>query len=114
MLPLVLALPLLALGTVAPAPADTADAVANDNRRAAGSVERDTLVVRLVATRARWRIHEETGPAFAVLAFAEEGRAPTIPGPLLRAQAGAPVRVLVRNPLADTLVVHGLGARGDG
>jgi manganese oxidase len=103
----------LALAAVI-ATGDTADAAANDNRRPAGRVERDTLVVRLVARTARWRIHEDTGPAFAVLAFAEEGAAPSVPGPLLRARTGTPMLVSVRNPLAGALVVYGLGARGDG
>jgi FtsP/CotA-like multicopper oxidase with cupredoxin domain len=106
---------LLALLLQAPVGAgSTPAALPNDNRTPAGQRVGDTLVLRLVVARVRWHIHAETGPAFDVLAFAEEGHAPTIPGPLLRVRAGTPVHVTVRNPLADTLVVHGFGTRGDG
>ena len=107
----------LALLVQAGAPArvdSTPVALPNDNRTPAGFHVGDTVAVRLVAGRVRWHIHAETAPAFDALAFAEEGRAPTIPGPLLRVRAGTPVRVTVRNPLADTLIVHGIGTRGDG
>ena len=95
-------------------PAPAAAALPNDNRTPAGRRIGDTLVLRLVATPVRWYIHTAREPALDVLAFAEDGSAPTIPGPLLRVRAGTPVRVAVRNPLPDTLVVHGLGTRGDG
>ena len=105
----------LLLQAGAPVRGDSSQAaLPNDNRTPAGVRVGDTLVLRLVVARVRWHIHAELGPSFDVLAFAEEGRAPTIPGPLLRVRAGTPVRVTIRNPLADTLVVHGLGTRGDG
>ncbi|HJU76115.1 MAG TPA: multicopper oxidase domain-containing protein [Gemmatimonadaceae bacterium] len=84
----------------------------NDNRSPAGRMERDTLVLRLHVTPANWHILGDSNPAFHVLAFAEEGRPPTIPGPLIRVQTGTPIRVHLRNPLDDTLVVRGLGDRG--
>ncbi len=83
--------------------------VANDNRRPAGRMERDTLVLRLTVTPASWHILGENEPAFTVLAFAEDGKPPTIPGPLIRVRVGTPVQVWLRNPLADTLIVRGLG-----
>ena len=90
------------------------DATANDNRTAAGVRNGDTLVLRLVAMQATWRINGEKDPGFRVLAFAEQGKAPTIPGPLVRVRAGTPIVATVRNPLPDTLIVTGLGPRGDG
>ncbi len=46
-----------------------------------------------------------------VQVFAEEGRLPQIPGPLLRAPEGTRIVVSVRNTFSDTtLVVHGLRA----
>jgi len=74
----------------------------------------DTLVLRLVVSRVAWYIHTQKDPALTVLAFGEEGHAPSIPGPLLRVRAGMPVRVTLRNPLRDSLIVHGFGSRGDG
>jgi manganese oxidase len=89
-------------------------AVANDNRTPAGTMVGDTLLLRLVVGFVAWHIHDETDGAFSVLAFAEEGKPPTIPGPLIRVAAGTPIHVAVRNPLTDSLIVHGLGTRGDG
>ena len=87
-------------------------AVANDNRVAAGRVENDTLVVRLTIRPADWHILGDTAPAFRVLAFAEEGKLPTIPAPLIRMTVGTPTSIHVRNPLDDTLIVRGLSGRG--
>jgi FtsP/CotA-like multicopper oxidase with cupredoxin domain len=84
----------------------------NDNRVPAGRMERDTLVLRLTVTPADWHILGDSDPAFHVLAFAEEGKPPTIPGPLIRVRAGTPVQVHLRNPLDDTLIVRGLSERG--
>jgi FtsP/CotA-like multicopper oxidase with cupredoxin domain len=83
-------------------------AVANDNRTRAGTMVGDTLALRLTVTPVAWHILGDSEPAFTLLAFAEEGKAPTIPGPLIRVRLGTPVRVTVRNPLDDTLVVRGL------
>ena len=88
-----------------------ATAVANDNRTPAGVWQGDTLVLRLVAQEAVWHLHDEKDGAFHVPAFAEEGKPASIPGPLLRVRAGTPVRVIVRNEIADTLFVRGLTAR---
>jgi FtsP/CotA-like multicopper oxidase with cupredoxin domain len=86
-------------------------ALPNDNRTSAGSYVGDTLVLRLTVTPVKWYFLGDDGPSFIVLAFAEEGKPPIIPGPLIRVHAGTPVRVTVRNPLDDTLIVHGLGER---
>jgi FtsP/CotA-like multicopper oxidase with cupredoxin domain len=83
-------------------------AVANDNRTRAGTMVGDTLALRLTVTPVAWHILGDSEPAFTLLAFAEEGKAPTIPGPLIRVRLGTAVRVTVRNPLDDTLVVRGL------
>ena len=72
-------------------------------------MERDTLVLRLTVMPASWHILGEHEPAFTVLAFAEDGKQPTIPGPLIRVRVGTPVHVWLRNPLDDTLIVRGLG-----
>jgi FtsP/CotA-like multicopper oxidase with cupredoxin domain len=87
-------------------------ASANDNRTPAGTQFRDSLVVRLTVERASWHILGDSNPAFTVAAFAEEGKPPSIPAPLLRVRIGTPVHVVVRNTLDDTLMVHGLSERG--
>ena len=98
----------LALISARPATERLESAVANDNRTPAGTMVADTLLLRLTVTPVAWHLLGDSAPAFTVLAFAEEGKAPSIPGPLIRARVGTPVRVTVRNPLDDTLVVRGL------
>jgi hypothetical protein len=71
-------------------------------------MQHDTLALRLTVTPVRWHILGDDAAAFTVLAFAEQGRSPTIPGPLIRVRVGTPVRVQLRNPLADTLILYGL------
>jgi len=59
-----------------------------------------------------WRPESETGPAIEVAAFAEAGKAPQIPGPLIRVPVGTLVVASVKNRLTDsTVTVHGLFAR---
>ena len=87
--------------------------VANDNRTPAGARRGGRLELRLVAQHAAWRPNERVDSTITVLAFAEEGRAARIPGPLVRAHSGTEIRIRLRNALPDTtstLVVHGLRA----
>ena len=82
----------------------------NDNRRPAGSMRGDTLVLRLVVRNAEWYPEADSGPHITVEAFGEEGNAPSIPAPLIRVRTGTPIRALVRNALADSTVhIIGLG-----
>ena len=87
------------------------DALPNDNRTPAGRMEGDTLRLGLSFTLADWHILGDSNPAFRLLAIAEEGKAPTIPGPLIRVRRGTAVQVHLRNPLDDTLIVRGLSER---
>ena len=89
-------------------------AVANDYQRSAGVLSDGVLSVRLVAQRARWRPADEGGVALPADALGEEGKAPSVPGPLLRAPVGTRVRATIRNTLPETLVVSGLRERGPG
>jgi FtsP/CotA-like multicopper oxidase with cupredoxin domain len=86
-------------------------ALPNDNRTPAGTYAGDTLLLRLTVKLSTWHILGDDEPAFTLLAFAEEGKPATIPGPLIRVRVGTPVRVTIRNPLDDTLVVRGFGER---
>lgn len=95
-----------------PAPRPPAMARANDYRQSAGVRRGGQLTVRLVAQRAQWRPAEEDGVALPADAFGEEGKAPSIPGPLLRAKVGTRVQASIRNALPETLVVHGLREHG--
>jgi FtsP/CotA-like multicopper oxidase with cupredoxin domain len=87
---------------------------ANNYQRTAGVLRNGILSVRLVAQRAQWRPGDERGVALPVDAFGEEGMAPSVPGPLLRAKVGTRVQATIRNALPETLVVKGLRERGPG
>jgi FtsP/CotA-like multicopper oxidase with cupredoxin domain len=87
---------------------------ANDYQRTAGVLRNGVLTVKLVAQRAQWRPANDTGVALPADAFGEEGSAPSVPGPLLRAKVGTRVEATIRNALPETLVVSGLRERGPG
>jgi FtsP/CotA-like multicopper oxidase with cupredoxin domain len=86
-------------------------AATNDNRVPAGRTRDGALYVELVARAVSWKPDGPEGCALAVHAFAEEGKAPRIPGPLLRVRAGTDVRVRVRNSLDAAIWVRGLQDR---
>jgi FtsP/CotA-like multicopper oxidase with cupredoxin domain len=80
----------------------------NDNRVPAGRLREGILTVRLVVRMARWFPEADDGPWTDVAAFAEEGRAPEVPGPLIRVPTGTTIVATVRNALPDsTIFVHG-------
>jgi manganese oxidase len=83
-------------------------ASANDQRQPAGRMVDGELRVELVAVEAEWRPRGEHGPRIMTPAFAEPGRAPQVPGPLIRARAGTPIRVSVHNTLERSVAVRGL------
>lgn len=80
----------------------------NDNRTPAGTSGDGTLTLHLVAREGRWFPQSDSGPSIVVQAFAVEGSAPRIPGPLVRVTAGTLVRLMVRNALDSTLVLFGM------
>ncbi len=85
---------------------------ANDNREPAGVLRDGVLTLRIDARLGDWHPDNDSGPGVAVPAFAEPGRPPQIPGPLIRVPAGTTIALTLRNQLeSDTLVVRGLHAR---
>jgi len=101
--------------SAAAAPAENPDAptaAANDNRSPAGSLREGVLTIHLEARPASWYAEEAEGPGLPVYAFAEEGRQPQIPGPLIRVPEGTEVRATIRNSIPGSqLVIHGLHTR---
>jgi FtsP/CotA-like multicopper oxidase with cupredoxin domain len=72
----------------------------------------DTLEIRLVVQMARWYPEAADGPSAEVAAFAEEGKAPQIPGPLIRVPEGTVIAASIRNDLTDSTVwIRGLRTR---
>lgn len=98
------------MARVAPVVAPGAVA-ANDNRTPAGTYVGDTLLLRLTLATVAWHFVGDSSPALTVAAFAEEGKTPTIPAPLLRVRVGAPIHVVIQNTFDDTLIVRGFSER---
>jgi len=85
----------------------------NDNRTAAGTLRDGVLTIRLDARTGEWHPDGEADRGIIVAAFAEEGKPPQIPAPIIRVPQGTAIHAVVRNSLADsTLFVHGLYTRG--
>ncbi|CAN5771896.1 hypothetical protein BH23GEM9_BH23GEM9_22330 [soil metagenome] len=96
----------------APAPSAELTRVAwNDNVESAGTLRLGTLNVHLQVREAQWHVMGDAEEPGTVLAFAEPGRAPRIPGPMIRVPVRTVVDVVIDNPTDSTLVVHGLSAR---
>lgn len=101
---------LLACGTPPPPPIPVA--TIHDNTEASGSRAGDTVRVRLEPVRAMWYPETPSEPGAAVWAFAADGGAPMIPGPMLRTGERGAFEVTIVNPdPARTLRVLGLGTR---
>lgn len=83
----------------------------NDNTVPAGRLSDGTLQVSLDMGLARWHLNGPDRAPGIILAFAESGKAPSIPGPLLRVKLGTRIRATIRNHWDRPLVVHGLAAR---
>jgi FtsP/CotA-like multicopper oxidase with cupredoxin domain len=85
---------------------------ANDNRAPAGRLQNGVLTLALEARMGMWYPEERDGPGLQVQAFAEPGRLPEIPGPLIRVPEGTEIDIAVRNAISgSTLVIHGLHSR---
>ena len=80
----------------------------NDNRRPAGSLAGGTLTLSLDIVEAAYQPEGEHDPVVRVLAFAESGQTPQIPGPLLRAPVGTLVRLTLRNRSDSAVMLGGL------
>ncbi len=102
---LVAALPRVPL----PKPAATATrAAAHNNRVAAGELNGRTLRLAIDVVESAWRPEGNDAPEVPILAFAERGRTPLVPGPLIRVRAGTEILLSVRNTSDSALVIGGL------
>ncbi|HTG85259.1 MAG TPA: hypothetical protein VL853_10625, partial [Gemmatimonadales bacterium] len=72
---------------------------ANDNRSPAGQLRDDTLSIALEVRMGTWHPEADSGPAIEVAAFAEAGKAPQVPGPLIRVKEGTTIAATIRNAL---------------
>ncbi|MGH9509484.1 MAG: multicopper oxidase domain-containing protein [Terriglobales bacterium] len=84
---------------------------ANDNRTPAGTLRNGVLTLRLEIVETVWYPQQEGGPHLPVDAFAEEEKAPQVPGPLLRVPEGTLIHATIRNRLPVPMFVQGLHER---
>src|SRR5712692_4401930 len=95
-----------------PVDKDLPEALVNNNRVSAGRWRNGVLTLRLIARQAAWHPEGTDGPGLEMDAFAEEGRAPQIPAPLIHVPEGSEIYITVRNAVPGaTLAVHGLHTR---
>jgi len=78
---------------IAPAPVDdpaasVERAAINDNRTPAGTLRGGVLALDLEVREVDWRPDRDDQPGLVVRAFAERGKRPSIPGPLIRVPEG--------------------------
>lgn len=111
MLLLYTALLLLWSGAGHPASASLPVVNANENHHPAGQLAGHELTLKLVAQEGQWSPEDGAGAFVPIAAFAEEGQAPSNPGPLIRVPEGTTIHVVVRNALDSALVIHGLDTR---
>ena len=84
----------------------------NDNRLPAGRLADGVLTLHLEVRRGEWFPESADGPSVVVPVFAEEGRAPQVPGPLIRVPAGTLLDITVTNQLGDTgVTIFGFAER---
>ncbi len=81
---------------------------ASDNRTPAGHLDANGLTLRLEIRQGRWYPEDADGKSYEIYSFAEEGRPPQTPGPLIRVPEGSHVHASVHNPLAVAIFIHGL------
>ena len=119
------ATPLLQVGLI-PAPprvplprpvANAPMATVNQNRIPAGKLDKKTLTLSLDIVEAAYQPEGATDPVVRILAFAERGKAPQVPAPMIRAEVGTTVHLTLRN-LSDSAIMlsgfrHSLTARAD-
>jgi FtsP/CotA-like multicopper oxidase with cupredoxin domain len=92
---------------------------ANPNTERAGALHDGVLTVTLEAEETLWHLNGPTRSPMTIAAFAEAGKAPLMPGPLLRAPAGTELRISMRNSLRVPLTfqvpasMHGGPDRSD-
>ena len=78
----------------------------NANTTRAGVLHSGVLLVSLEAIPALWYVNGPNHPAESFAAFAERGKAPLMPGPLVRAAAGTEIHLSVHNALSRPLIVY--------
>lgn len=86
-------------------------AAINDNRTPGGTLQGGVLSLALDIVESAWRPEGDDDPEVPIFAFAEAGKAPQNPGPLIRVRQGTRVRLTVRSQVDSAIVLYGLRPR---
>jgi manganese oxidase len=108
---LLLVLPLFLTGAGAARRPALRPAAPNDNRVAAGVLRERVLTVALEVRQTMWHPDGDTLPGMTIKAFAEAGKDPSVPGPLLRVPAGTEIRGSLHNALERDTITFYVAAR---
>ena len=83
--------------------------VANDNTVPAGKLMNNVLELNLEVVWSDFYLESNDHPGLRVVTIAEKGKAPSVPAPLIRVEAGTRIHVVLHNTLKDsTATVFGL------
>ena len=86
--------------------------VTHDNTETSGKLEDGVLTLRLEIREGEWHPDAEEGPGMPIFAFAEQGKSPSIPGPMIRVPQGTRIKVSVKNTITFfPAFLHGLNQR---
>ena len=92
-----------------PRPAANATrASVHSNHVPAGTRSGGTLTIGLDIVESAWKPEGDDDPEVPVLAFAEHGKGPTVPGPLIRVPQGTEIRVTLTNRVDSAITIGGL------
>lgn len=98
-------LPRVPLPKAAPGVART---VTHSNRTPAGALSGNTLRVSIDVLESAWKPEGNDDPEVPILAFAERGKSPSVPGPLIRVPVGTEIVLSLHNASDSAVVIGGL------
>ena len=84
---------------------------ANQNLLPGGELRDGVLKIQLELREGTWYPDADEGPSLEINAFGEEGKAPQIPGPMIRVPEGTEIQASIRNLLPGKAMVFGLYER---
>jgi FtsP/CotA-like multicopper oxidase with cupredoxin domain len=91
--------------------ANAARATSHANHTAGGTLDGNVLTIALDVVESGWKPEGDDDPEVPVFAFAERGKAPLVPGPLIRVTQGTEIRLSLRNTTDTTLTFGGFQPR---
>lgn len=94
-----------------PLPRPAANAVrasVHANHTPAGTLNGRILTIALDVVEGAWRPEGDDDPEVPVFVFAERGKGPLVPGPLIRVTKGTEVRLSLRNTVDTAITIGGL------